>query len=137
MPQVTVTKMVEGAASLIVRVDLLNNDGSGELANYVILSPSDCDPTRPNNKPNFRVTQLWWGLSWFDVTFNFGSLQPQQIWTITRDTDNHVDFRSFGGITDTRTNPPSDEDGKILINTNGFNQLGAQGSFIMELRKTT
>lgn len=135
MPQVTVDKIVEGAASLILRVNLLNDDSSGELSNHVIVSPSDCSPALPNTKPAFRIMQVWYGLVWFDVSLSFGTLQPVPIWTLARDTNNHIDFRSFGGLVDTRKIPPADENGKLTITTNGFSTLGAQGSFVIELRK--
>lgn len=137
MPQVTTTKVVEGAANLIIRVDLLNNDASGELDNYVILSPSDCVPPRSNNKPNFRIMQIWYGMVWFDVVLKYGTLSPEPIWTLTRDSGNFIDFRGFGGVVDTETNPPGDENGKLVISTNGFSAPGSQGHLIIALRKKT
>ena len=133
MAQVTVTRLVEGPSKIWIRLNL-KSDGSGELQNYVVLSPSDLDPPRTNTKPAFRIEQLWYGLVWFDVTLGFGTLQPMPIWTIARDCDSHTDFRSFGGNTDDSTVPPGDENGKLWISTNGF-ILGSQGSIILELRK--
>ena len=135
MSQVTVTKLVEGESMLLVRVDLLS-DGSGELVNQVIISPSDLIPARPNNRPTFRIYQLWYGLVWFDAVLGFGTLQPMAVWTIARDCDSHNDFRSFGGILDYATVPPSDENGKLWISTNGFAPAGSQGTIVIELRKT-
>ena len=134
MAQVTVTKIVEGPAHLVVRLDFLS-DGSGELAHEVVVSPSDLVPARENNKPCFRVMQAWFGLVWFDVTIGFGTLQPEPIWTIARDTCSHTDFRSFGGLRDKDTVPPGDENGKLWVSTNGFAAAGSQGSVVLELRK--
>ena len=80
MPQVVVTKVTEAESHLVVRLDMLS-DGSGELQNYVVLSPSDLNPPKPNSKPAFRIMQIWYGLVWFDVTFSAGTLQPVPLWT--------------------------------------------------------
>lgn len=137
MPQVVVTKVTEAVSHLVIRVDMLS-DGSGELQNYVFLSPSDCNPPKPNNKPGFRIMQAWYAFVWFDVALSAGTLQPSPLWTLPRDHGPHVDFRSFGGIIDSNVyaSPPADDTGKLRITTNGFAQLGSQGSFVLELRKT-
>ena len=134
MSQVTITKIVEGAAHLIVRMDLLS-DGSGELLNQVVLSPSDLFPPRPNNHPAFRIMQLWYGCVWFDVVLGYATLNPQPVWTIARDSDSHVDFRCFGGLRDYATVPPGDSNGKLWVSTNGFNTAGSEGTVVLELRK--
>src|ERR1035437_9848155 len=120
MAQVTVRKVVEGQSQLVLRVDLLS-DGTGELRNYVILSPSDLNPVMPNNIPAFRLTQAWYGMVWFDVTFKAGIVTPSTLWTLARDGANHIDFRSFGGLIDPAvySNPLPDDSGKLTISTNG------------------
>ena len=137
MSQVTITKVVEGPAHLVIRIDLLS-DGTGELSDYVVLSPSQLVPSRPNLAPAFRIMQLWYGMVWFDVTFKAGTITPVTLWTLARDCDSHVDFRSFGGVIDTNVynNPPSDDNGKLTISTNGFNVANSAGSIVVELRKT-
>ncbi len=134
MAQVTVKKIVEGETAIIVRIDLLS-DGTGELVNQVVLSPSDLIPVRPNNTPAFRIMQAWYGFVWFDVTVGFGTLQPSTVWTIPRDTTNHIDFRSFGGLVDYINTPPVDNNGKLWISTNGFAAAGSSGSIVLELKK--
>ncbi|NDH08888.1 MAG: hypothetical protein EBY16_04620 [Gammaproteobacteria bacterium] len=134
MAQVTTTKLVEGNSHLIIRIDLLS-DGTGELQNYVVLSPSDLDPPRPNNNPAFRIMQLWYGQSLFDTFLGFGTLQPVNVWTIAKDCDSHVDFRSFGGLVDLNTTPPSDDNGRFWISTKGFAAPGSQGTMVVELKK--
>jgi hypothetical protein len=114
------------------------SDGSGELVNYPVLAPSELVPPRPNNKPAFRIMQVWYGLVWFDVTFQAGTLFPVTLWTAPRDADTHTDFRSFGGLLDQNVYavPPSDDNGILTITTNGFQPLGSNGVIILELRKT-
>ena len=137
MGQVTVRKIVDGSSHLILRVDMLSN-ATGELKDYVILSPSDLNPAFSNDVPAFRLMQVWYGMVWFDVTLKTGTVVPTVIWTLARDCDSHTDFRSFGGIIDDAAYdvPPSDDSGKLTISTNGFNQLGSAGTIVLELRKT-
>ena len=137
MAQVVVTKVTEADSHLVVRGDMLS-DGTGELQNYIFLSPSDLNPARKNNKPTFRIMQAWYGLVWFDVSISAGTLQPVPLWTFPRDHGPHVDFRSFGGVIDTGVyeDPAIDDSGKLCMTTNGFAQLGSQGSLVIELRKT-
>lgn len=136
-PQITIIDVVEGESALVVRVNLLSN-GSGELVNEPFLLPSDLQPPRKNNRPTFRIEQLWWGLSWFDVTIGAGTLVPVTLWTIARDSGTHVDFRSFGGLIDQNvyTAPPNDDNGVLTFSTNGFATAGSQGTIVLALRKT-
>lgn len=137
MGQVTVQKVVEGQSHLVLRVDLAG-DGTGELENYVILSPMDLNPPKRDVIPAFRIMQIWYGMVWFDVTFKAGSVVPRTLWALARDCDSHVDFRSFGGLIDpvAYTSPTADDDGKLLMSTNGFNVAGSAGTIVLELRKT-
>lgn len=136
MAQVTVIKAGEGPSHITIRVNLMS-DGSGELVNYPILAAQDLNPPKPNVTPSFNVRQAWWGLVWFDVTLFAGSLQPVQIFTFPRDTDNHIDFRSFMGMLDQNTYivPPVDDDGVLNITTNNFGVLGSQGTLVLDVQK--
>lgn len=138
MGQVTITKIVEGDAHLVVKFDMLSDGVSGELINFPVLYPSDLRPARYNNKPAFRIMQVWYGLVFYDVTLKASGVQPSTLWTLARDADSHTDFRSFGGILDTGVydNPPTDDYGILTISTNGFSVAGSQGSIVLELRKT-
>lgn len=137
MGQVTVRKVVEGSSHLVLRVNL-QSDGTGELTDYVILSPSDLNPPMPNNIPAFRLMQIWAGLVWFDVTLKVGVAVPSVLWTHPRDYDGHMDFRSFGGLIDEAvySNPLPDDNGKLTLSTSDFNVAGSRGTLVLELRKT-
>ena len=136
MGQVTVRKVVEGNSHLVLRVDLAG-DGTGELDNYVILSPSDLNPRVSDNVPAFRIMQAWYGMVWFDVTIKANTVTPSVLWTLARDCDSHVDFRSFGGLIDpiVYTDPTAIDNGKLILSTNNF-VLGSAGTIVLELRKT-
>lgn len=136
-PQITTVKVVEADHSLVIRISLLS-DGSGELTNEPILSPSDLVPKRANNRPTFRMLQAWYGMVWFDFTLGTGTLVPVTLWTFARDCDSHIDFRSFGGIIDQNVynTPPNDDNGVLTISTNGFGTLGSQGTLVLSLAKT-
>ncbi len=137
MAQVTVIKAVEGSSNIVIRVNLVS-DGSGELINYPILSASDLNPPSLNRFPSFYIKQAWWGFVWFDVTAFAGTLQPAQLFTFPRDTHNHIDFRSFGGILDQNVyiTPPDDDSGVLNITTNNF-VLGSQGTLVLDIMKTS
>lgn len=138
MAQVTIIKVVEGLSNITIRVNLLSN-GTGELKNYPILAATDLNPTFPVGVPSFNVRQAWWGFVWFDVALFTGTLQPAAIFTFPRDTNNHVDFRSFGGLLDQNvyTNPLADDNGILNITTNNFGgSPGASGTLILEIQKT-
>lgn len=137
MAQVTVKKIVEGPSQLLLRVDLLS-DGTGELKNQPILSPSDLVPPKTNNIPAFRIMQIWYGMVWFDVTFKTGTITPAVLWTLARDCDSYVDFRHFGGLIDpvVYTLPLAVDTGILTISTNGFLPIGSAGSIVLEIVKT-
>ena len=136
-PQITTIKVAEGESSLIIRVNLLS-DGSGELVNVPFLSPSDFVPSRANNRPAFRIMQMWYGAVWFDFTLSVNSTFPVPLWTVARDCDSHIDFRSFGGLLDQNVYavPPAVDDGVLLLSTNGFAPAGSQGTVVLQLTKT-
>lgn len=136
MAQVTVIKVVEGSSNVTIRVNMVS-DGTGELVNFPIFGPADCNPPRANNKPTFYLMQGWNGTVWFDVTISAGLLQPAVLWTFARDCDSHVDFRSFGGIPDQNVYlaPPVDDNGILSITTNNFAPLGSTGTLILQLQK--
>ena len=138
MAQVTTKIIGEGPSHLTLRVDLLS-DASGELENYVILSPWDLTPVEPDPVPSFCILQAWFGMTQFDITLKSGTVVPSVLWTLTRNSSNHIDFRHFGGLVDkvAYTNPLADTDGKLTISTSGFNVLNAAGSLVLEIRKLT
>ena len=134
MAQVTIKKVVEGPSHLVVILNF-DGDGTGDLENYSVLSPLELIPARPDDRPAFYIIQIWHSLIWFDLTLGFGGLTPRMVWPLARDTGPHVDFRSFGGLQDYPTVPPSDQSGVLLVSTSGL-IAGSKGSVVLDLRKT-
>lgn len=135
MPQVTVTKIVEGESTLVVRVEFAG-DGQPDFVRYPLLLPSQLVPPRKDNATAFRILQLWYGLQAFDLSLGFSTINSTTIWTLAQGTDSHVDFRSFGGLMDYATTPPNDVDGALWVSTVGLTGIGQMGSLAISLAKT-
>lgn len=136
MSQVSVAKITESESHVVVSVQI-QGDGTGELNKFVILSPADLVPARRNVRATFRIMEVWYGLVWFDVVLGFGTVLPQQAWTLARDGQNHACLEEFGGMLDPAALlvPPPDDDGKLWISTNSL-VLGSKGSIVLDLQKT-
>lgn len=136
MAQITTLKVTESDTSLVLRV-YLQSDGSGELVYAPLLSPSELNPPRRNNRPAFRIMQMWYGMVWFDFSLFAGTLQPVPLWTVSRDCDSQICFEDIGGIIDQNVYivPPADDNGILTISTNNF-VAGSQGSLVLRLKKT-
>lgn len=130
--QVGIRKISEGPNNLVIRVDMVCT--GGEMTKQVIFSPSDLDPARPDTETAFRVMQAWWGTPGFTLFLGYNTLSDTPVWTFSG--DNHIDFRSFGGLMDYASIPPGDVDGKLWISTQGFVEIGTTGNLILDLKKT-
>lgn len=130
---VTVNRLHDGAANLVLHV-FMEQDGAlgGELDNHVLIDPVDYGLPK---SPSLKLEQAWHSLVWFDLTLKFGGLVPRPIWTFARDQNALVDFCKIGGLSDRGNPPPSEDNGKVLISTNGFDQIGSQGSLVLAFRK--
>ena len=134
MAQVTTQKLVEGPNHLTLQINLLS-DGSGELIDFPIFTPGECNPPLAANRPQFIIREAWYGLVWFDVTLKFNGVTPFTVWTFARDCDSHIDFTKFGGLVQYQKVPPENMNGSILFSTNGFGTAGSQGTIVLDLRK--
>lgn len=139
---ITRTVLNNGSKRTILHVYLENDGVDEELNNVCLLDRQIYDSltgllTQTDMK--LRVAQVWWGFSWFDGLLSFGNLAPVPSWNLTRDSNNYIDFRYFGGIPD-RLIPPNtststDRTGKILLTTNGFITPGSMGTIILDIQK--
>jgi hypothetical protein len=113
----------------------MESDGvSGELEDYVLLTPADLEPPLAAN-PALRIQRVWYSFNQFDATLKFGGIAPMPVWVLARASNTEFDFTRFGGISDYNTVPPADKNGQLLISTTGYGPLGAQGSLVFEFRK--
>lgn len=130
---VTVRKLMEGQNAVVLHV-FLESEGA-ELDNFVLISPADLVPPRPSTAPALRIKRLYYQFIWFDAVLKYGGVTPRQILALARDTSGKMNFEHFGGVADTPTAPPSDQNGKLLISTNDFAPAGSQGHLILEMVK--
>ena len=135
MSQVTTRVIGQGGANFVLHVSLASDGVEGELDNYVLVDPATFIPPLPR-QPALRIMQIWSSMVWFDIVIKYGGLVPRPAWTLARDTTNYIDFRVFGGISDDGQPPPSDDNGKVLISTNGFEAAGSQGNLVIAFRKS-
>lgn len=132
MSQITITKILDGARNAVVHV-FVTGDGSGDLANEVLIDPAtDFDPPFPA-KPELRIDRLWYDLVGFTGYLAFDYLTSNTpIWSMSAGQANQPDFSWFGGLTD-RSNP-LDGLGKIKLTTTGL-ELGDVGTLIISAKK--
>lgn len=131
---VTPTIINEGPTKLIVQL-LIESDGtSGELTDYSILDPTVDFTPNLSADTQLTITQMWYNCVWFDVAIQFNALNPQTVWTISRDPgDSYMDFRYFGGLKDRSI---TDHDGKVLISTSGLADVSKSvGTIVIEFKK--
>ncbi len=135
MPTVTVTKIGESDSRLVFRA-FIQGDGQPDLAEYVLMAPSDLVPQRKNNATAFRIRRIWYSLASFNAKLGFSLVNSTPVWMLTQSTSSEVDFSFFGGLNDYATVPPSDVDGKLWISTYGLASAAQAGSLVLELIKT-
>ena len=125
--------LLGGGQNFVLHV-FMEQDGApdGELKDFVLVDPDDYGLPKSQT---LRIVEAWHSFAWFDVTLKFGGLVSRPVWTFTRDADNHVDFKGFGGLRDRGDPPPSDDNGKVLLSTNGFAPIGSQGTLVLAFRK--
>lgn len=129
---ITKTVIARGPKNFVVHA-FLEQDGvdQGELNNAVLIDP--VEDLKIKKGAQLRLVEAWYSLAWFDLTLKFQGLVPRPIWTFTRDVSNHIDFTAIGGLADRAAQSPplSDDTGRVLISTNGFAQLGSQGTLVL------
>jgi hypothetical protein len=128
-----ITKRVisEGSNKLVVSITI-EGDGEGELANYPVLDPTVDFTPNLESYHQVSIMQVWFSSVWFDVSLGFDALVPTKSWVLARDAGNYHDFRYFGGLKDFSG---TDHNGKLLLNTNGFDTPGSVGTIVLELKK--
>ena len=127
---VTVTKLLDGPRQFIYHVYLASDGAAGDLADEVLV-----DPTNEGlpGSPTLTLEDVTWGFTGFDGSLKFELLVDDTlIWVLPAGSGNYVDFKKYGGLKD-RSNT-NDGTGKLLIDTSGFSAVGDTGSMIIKLR---
>ena len=130
--KIVLTKMVEGSRNVIFHVYLESDGIEGELENAILIDPTKDLSPEVTDKRQYKITQIWSSLVWFDALLTFDALDKFPSWLIARDSENYIDFRYFGGIKD---KSDAEHSGEIRITTNGFAEKGSRGTMIIELKK--
>lgn len=130
---VTVTPQANGGSFFTVLVHLeQDGEDKGELKDYVIVDPAEFGLPK---YPSLKLWEAWSSLVWFDVILKFGGLHPRPVWVFSREASAHPCFASIGGLADRGESPPSDDNGKILLSTSGFDVPGSQGTLLLHFKK--
>lgn len=131
MAQISVTTLNDGPRNAIVHVSILG-DGSGDLADEVVIDPAAFDPPLPP-VPALKISKLWYALVGFDARLEFDYLvSDTPVWSIPGGETMCLDFDSFGGLTD--SSPDLDGTGRLQITTSGLSE-GDFGSLVIWVRK--
>lgn len=129
---ITTNILHNGSKNFVLHVFMEQDGGLGELVDEVLVDPETYGLPQ---YPSLRLEKAWGSLAWFDATLKFGGLVARPIWTFSRELNNYVNFSCFGGLSDRGDPPPSEDDGKILISTSGFDVLGSQGTLVLAFKK--
>lgn len=131
MPQITVTKILDGARNAAFHIAIAGT-GGGEETDAVLIDPAySFDPALPA-MPTLTLTEMLYDLVGFNAKLEFDYLvSDTPLWSMSGGSFAHVCL-DFGGLKD-RSNP-LDGQGKIKITTNGLG-AGDHGVIVIKLRK--
>lgn len=139
---VTMTLLVDGPRLAVAHFYLQSDGVSGELNNTPVFDPAidlveplaqQFDPSDGHKLPlTMTIMEVWYGLSWFDVTIAFESDVNSPRLVLTRDAHDHMDLREFGGIKDLYD---SNSTGRVLFSTKDFAPAGSNGHVIIAFKK--
>lgn len=146
---VVMTLLNDGPRLVDVHFYLQSDGTSGELVNTPVFDPKldliqplqmQFDPTLNFPIPQtLSIRQVWWGLSWFDLTIGFSSEENNARLVLPRDTENHLDLREIGGVKDLFTTPntggQNTSTGQVLFTTKDFAPANSNGFVIISFKK--
>jgi hypothetical protein len=129
---ITVTTLHDGPRNAVVHVSIVG-DGSGDLADEVLVDPAAFDPPLPA-RPALKISKIMYDFTGFNAYLEFDYLSSDTpIWSMSGDQPGCFDFDSLGGLTD-RSNE-LDGSGKLQITTDGL-AAGDRGSMVLWVRKS-
>lgn len=126
------TVLINGPRTALVHYYIASDGVSNDLQSAVILEPADLFGEGADVAPVYTINQIWKEFSGFDALLSFDGGDQMEAWVLSQNSDNHIDFRCFGGLKDQST---TDATGKLLLSTNGLNMPNAKGTMIVELKK--
>lgn len=147
--KVTKTILMNGTKSVIAQYYFESDGVAGELQNYILIDTQtlqdepreDFSGYSPQPTVTLRLSQVWWGFSWFDGMLSYTDpTGPSPFWVLPRDNTNYMDFRYFDGIPDGVIMGIAQQDQawtQVAFSTNGFAPAGSVGTMVVEFRKST
>lgn len=131
MPQVAVTKIIDGPRNAVFHV-FIEGNGSGELTDHVLVDPTSFSPALLA-EPGLTLEEITYDLDGFSAKIEFDYLTTDNpVWSMSKGPGGHACFEDFGGLKDRSW---SDGNGKLKITTTGLDN-GDRGSIILVLRKS-
>lgn len=128
---IEVTTLLDGPRNFIYHVYLRSDGEEGDLDSYELVPPH-LDPA--GKVRVYSIDDITWGFNGFAGKLHFELLVDDTlIWVLPNSTGNYVDFKKYGGLKD-RGNP-LDASGKILFSTIGFENVGDEGSMVINVRR--
>ena len=125
---VTIRTLIDGPRQSVLHVYLKSDGMSGDIVDQVVVDISALN----SRAVKTTLEEVWYNLVGFDALLEFDSPTDTTAWKLSSGTDNHQDFRSFGGIKDSNE---STSTGDVLITTNGMTTTSDEGTIILKVRK--
>lgn len=131
MPQITITKLMDGAKHAAFHVAIAG-DGGGDLSDETVIDPAvSFDPALPA-VAGMTIECLHYDLTGFDARLEFDDLVADTlVWSMTGDQYAYADLCEIGGLKDRSS---QDGLGKLKLSTSGLG-MGEYGTLILKVRK--
>lgn len=131
---ISITKLLDGPRSAVFHVYLRCDGATGELADEILIDPSQDFSPALDSKPTLTIEKISYDLSGFNARLEFDYLVSDTgVWAMSGGHYGEVDLCAFGGLRD-RSNP-LDGTGNLLLSTDGFTSTGDAGAIIIKVRK--
>lgn len=129
-----IQKVIDGDRNAVFHIFIRGDGASADLNKVTLIDPLlDFTPPR-GRKPCMSITEIWSSLAGFDARLEFDYLNDETgVWAISRGSQEHVNFESFGGLKD--RSPTLDGTGKLLLSTSGLLSADCCGSLVIKVRK--
>ena len=128
---VTITKVNQGPANVILHVYIASDGAAGELVDEVLIDPVSIG-LAANSR--FAIEDIKYNFMGFGarIEFDTGLVDDKMIWVLG-ENNSHANFKDINGLYDRSA---LDGTGKVQLTTSGFTSAGDQGSMVICIRTT-